>query len=184
MGRMAVLALVTSGSACQGHGMGIEPRYEGCATDESWVVLDDYVGTGRVRTDAARAAVFTAPKSGDAPSAQRSLVVRFQPAQNMPGTEGGDATCAQANLASVGRALRPSHLPPVSGTLFDLKMLVGGDVIERVLTTRQTVTFAAETMQKGAGQRVTWVLTSAKLLQNEVAEGPFAGEQLTLSVTP
>lgn len=176
-------ALLLGFTACHGSGSGIEPAYEGCVTDENWVTMDDYIATNRVKADPQAAPQWIEPTQGAALSSGSPAVFRFQPSVANGGSPNGDATCPQFRPSQRG-GLRVLHLPAVSGTIFDLQFSVDGAVAYRVLTTRQSVSVPAATLASWAGKRVSVALYSARLLTNEVVEGPYRAASREVQVSP
>lgn len=163
---------------CHDAGVGPEPSYEGCATDENWRTMDDYIKSSRVKTDAGSVPKWLEPADGASAPAATPVVLRFQPSAGNGGSDNGDATCPQFQPSG----LHGLHLSPVSGTVFDLHFRVDGADVYRILTTRQKTAVALETWKGWAGKRVSVDLYSAKMLSNDVVEGPFKSS-LTISVT-
>lgn len=181
---LPVLALIAGLSGCHEHGTGPEPSYEGCSTDENWVTFDDYISTGRTKTDAQLVPVWLEPASGATPPSSTPPTFRFQPSQTVPGTANGDASCAQFSPQRRPGVAVPLHLAPVSGTVFDVHFAVDGADVYRVLTTKQSTSVPSAVWKGWAGKRVAVSLYKARLLNNEVAEGPFRAAPLELTVGP
>ncbi|MFO0572652.1 MAG: hypothetical protein U1A78_01520 [Polyangia bacterium] len=183
---LLLAACCTAGGlvGCSEHtGLGPAPAYEGCATDENWVTFDDYITTARIKTDAASSPTWLEPTSPAALSGTSAPSLRFQPSPSVPGSANGDASCPQ--FTPQRRAgVTPLHLPPVSGTTFDVHFAVDGADAFRVLTTRQSTSVPLAIWKGWAGKRVTVTLYSARLLKNEVVEGPFRAAPLEISVSP
>lgn len=181
---LPLLTLLLGAAGCHEHGTGPEPSYEGCATDENWVTFDDYISTGRTKTDAQLIPVWLEPMSGTSPASSAPPPFRFQPSQTVPGSANGDASCPQFSPQRRRGVAVPLHLAPVSGTVFDVHFAVDGTDVYRVLTTKQSVGVPSATWKSWAGKRVAVSLYKARLLNNEVAEGPFRAAALDLNVGP
>lgn len=177
---------------CGGGPGTLEPAYEGCATDENWSTFDDYESTARIRSDAGQIPKWLMPSMGMAISAASPPVFAWQPSATSTGMQDGDATCPQYQPASLPlRArssglqggLKPLHMPPVSGTVYDLHFAVDGSDAYRVLTTRQRAGVAQSVWSSWSGKTVTVTLYSAKMLRNEVVDGPFLATPLSVQIT-
>ena len=59
---------------------------------------------------------------------------------------------------------------------------VASKVVYRALTTRQTTTVTAAMLTGWKGQGVQLDMVSAKLLNNDIAEGPFQAPLVTINV--
>lgn len=181
-GAVTVLCLEVTGCG-EAMGVGPEPAYEGCATDENWATLDDYITSARVQTGSASAPAFTGLQNGMSLPSSAAPTFKFQPSATLAGTPNGDATCPQfqpARRAGLGVA----HLAAVSGQVYDLHFDVGGAQAYRVLTTRQSASVPLATWQSWKGKSVTLTLYTARLLNNDVKEGPFQAPALSVTVTP
>jgi hypothetical protein len=183
---LSLTLLLCAGAGCHPQGTGPQPAYEGCATDENWVTFDDYIATGRAKTDAQAGPTWLEPAGGATLPSSAPPAFRFQPSPTVSGSANGDASCPQFSPQSLNRrtGLVPLHLPPVSGTVFDVHFAVDGADAFRVLTTKQSAGVPAATWKSWAGKRVAVTLYKARLLQNEVVEGPYRAAPLELSVGP
>lgn len=181
---LPLFAMFLGAAGCHEHGTGPEPSYEGCATDENWVTFDDYLTTGRTKTDAQLVPMWLEPMSGAMPASSAPPTFRFQPSQTVPGSTNGDASCPQFTASRRPGVAAPLHLAPVSGTVFDVHFAVDGTDQYRVLTTKQSVGVPSVFWKGWAGKRVVVSLYKARLLNNEVAEGPFRAAPLELTVGP
>lgn len=179
---LSLAAALLGLSACKG-GSGIEPAYEGCVTDENTVTMDDYIATNRVKTDAQSAPQWIEPAAGTTLPSSSPASFRFQPSAASPGSPNGDATCPQFQPSARG-GLTVLHLPAVSGTIFDLHFSVDGAVAYRVLTTRQSASVPASTWASWAGKRVSITLYSARMLKNEIVEGPYRAATREVQISP
>jgi hypothetical protein len=170
------------GAACGGS-PSFEPVYEACATDENWVSFDDYEKTGRAVSTGTNLPQWNAPQMGAMVSAASGPVFQWQPSATTAGSPNGDATCPQYQPASLP-GLQIKHLPPVSGTVYDVQFAVDGAVVYRVVTSRQRLAVPASTLSTWNGKTVTVTLYAAKMLVNEIAEGPYQAAPLQIKVTP
>lgn len=173
----------------------LEPTYEACATDENWINFDDYEKTGRVTTSGTQVPVWTAPAMGAAIAASAAPTFQWQPSASNAGTPDGDATCPQYQPASLPGGLSSGlnsglhaglhieHLPPVSGTVYDLHLSIDGSDVYRVVTTRQRAGIAQATWAGFGGKSVIATLYEAKMLVNSIVEGPYQAAALTVQVT-
>lgn len=169
--------------ACGTVAFDVEPHFEGCATDENWVTLDDYIRGGRVVRDTAQAPLWLTPGEGDGLHASDAAPFRFQPSAGLTGTTQGDARCPQFAPSSVA-GVGPRHLPAVSGTLFHVSLVSPGGTPYRVLTTRQSVRVPASIWATWVDGPVTATLLRVQLLENAVVAGPFQGDSRTFTVLP
>jgi hypothetical protein len=111
-------------------------------------------------------------------------VFQWQPSATNAGALDGDATCPQFQPASLKLSgLQIEHLPPVSGTVYDLHLAIGGNDVYRVVTTRQRAGIAMGVWSGWSGQTLTATLYEAKMLVNAIAEGPYQAAPLTVQVT-
>lgn len=179
---MAVaLPLLLSGCAELGAGLGPEPSYEGCATDENVVTFDEYLSTGRTKSEAATAPSFTAPGADAVLSPATPATFRFQPTPTIVGSATGDASCPQYQPQRADR-IAVQHLSPVSGTVFDLHVAEGEKDLYRVLTTRQSAGVPPSTWRSWAGKQLRITLYRARLLNNDLVEGPYRSAVLTVAI--
>lgn len=165
-----------------GHG-GSEATFEGCTTDENLEMMNDLIKTNRIKSDPQAEPQFTQPMAGATLPSSSPPTFRFQPSATNVGSPSGDATCPQFQPTLSG-SLKILHLPAVSGTIFDLQITVDGAVAYRVLTTQQSTSVPAGTWTGWAGKRISVTLYSARLLNNEVAEGPYRAAVRELQVGP
>lgn len=152
---------------------------EGCATDENAEAFTDYLASGRVMSDAARAPRWLEPAPGSTLAAAMPATLRWQPSPTDAGRPNGTASCPDRCPTC---RLSPEHLPPVSGNVFELRFSAGGAEVYRVMTSLQSFTPDAAVWATWAGQGLTVDLVGAALLRNEVAAGPFRTETLRFSV--
>lgn len=183
MHRETLLAITLTLCACHGPGDGVEPSYEGCASDENWSLMDDHIRTSRINSDVQTAPQLLEPAEGATLSGGTPAMFRFQPSSSLAGNANGDASCPQFQPSRFG-GVRPLHLPPVSGTVFDLQLTVDGTVAHRVLTTRQAAAVPASKWSSWAGKRVSATLYRARMLQNEIVEGPYRAQPREFQLTP
>lgn len=160
----------------------LEPVYEGCATDENWRTFDDYITTQRITFDPANNPQVLSPMDGYTAPSSAPATFTWQPTATNAGTASGNVSCAKYQPQSLG--FHPLHEPPVSGTVYDLHLAVGGRDVYRVLTTRQRAAISPSAWQSLAGQHVKVALYSAQLLQNDVTQGPFMAKPFEIFVTP
>ena len=150
-------------------GIGREPdEYVGCSTDESWVSFDE---ASNIVSDT-EAPAFTAPATSGTTLTNVASDFAWKVTPTIAGTAAGDSarTCEQWNTG-----FATLHLPPVSGTLYDLQLSVGGEVKHRVITTLQKWKASDGVWASFAGQTVTASLRRMTVLQNHRKEGPFIG---------
>jgi len=150
-------------------GIGREPdEYVGCSTDENWVTFDEVSSI----VSNAEAPAFTAPATGGMALTNVASDLTWKVSPTIAGTAAGDSrmTCEQWNTGYA-----TLHLPPVSGTVYDLQLAVGGDVKHRVITTIQKWKASDSVWASFAGQIVTASLRRMTVLQNDRKEGPFIG---------
>ena len=111
-------------------------------------------------------------------------VFQWQPSAASAGAPDGDATCPQYQPASLPGRLTTAHLPPVSGTVYDLHFAIDGSDVYRVVTSRQRAGVPMNVFAGWSGKTVTATLYSAKMLINSIAEGPYQAAALQFQVTP
>lgn len=163
-----------------------EPNYEGCATDENWSTFDDYESTARIKMDAGQVPKWLTPTMGMMVSASSPPTFTWQPNASTAGMQDGDVTCPQfqpASLHVLSSGLKPLHEPPVSGTVYDLHFSVDGSDAYRVLTTQQRAGVAASLWSSWSGKTITVTLYEAKMLRNDVVEGPYVASPLNVQIT-
>jgi len=185
--RSALLLTLTLTTACSSP-PSFEPVYEACATDENWITFDDYEKTGRVTDSGSSIPLWVAPAMDAAVAAATAPVFQWQPSAGNAGTPDGSSTCPQFQPAALGGtgsgALRITHLPPVSGTVYDLHFAIDGSDVYRVVTTRQRAGVPQNTLGGWSGKTVTATLYEAKMLNNSIVEGPYKAAPLRFKVTP
>jgi hypothetical protein len=179
---LSLLLLAPLAGACHDDGdamgAGREPdEYVGCAADENWPTFDE---VSDIVSDA-DAPKLTAPALAVAlPSSPPDFTWDVSP--TISGTPNGDVanTCEQFNTG-----FATLHLPPVSGTIYDLQLLVGNEAQHRVITTLQKWKASQTVWSTLAGKTVTIKLRRMTLLQNDRKEGPFiATSNPSFTVTP
>lgn len=174
-------------AACSGS-PSLEPTYEGCANDENWVTFDDYEKTGRVTETGSSIPVWMMPAVDAMVSAAAAPVFQWQPSAGNAGTPDGSASCAQFQPTALsgarGGGLHITHLQPISGPVYDLHFTVDGSDAYRLVTTRQRTSVPASVLGGWSGKSVTATLYGAKLLNNEIVEGPFKAAPLRFQVKP
>lgn len=157
-----------------------EPSFEGCATDENWMALDQHAGVGAVAPSPDGPPIFLAPAPGATLPAAESALFRFAVTQKDTTKESGDAACPQYQPR--GFPAKPSHLPAVTGTLFDLRFTSGGEPIHRVLTTRRFASLPPARWRALGGAQLQVFLSYARLQNNAVIAGPYAADPLAFSI--
>jgi len=174
----AVLSILQS---CDSHGgTGREPdEYTGCAADEQWRLFDDE--DKNAVADATQAPILVTPATTTTRAADAPPVFSWTRAgTSNPGATLGDVPhengpdcnncCPQWN----GGALGTLHLPPISGTVYDLQFLVDGKVAWRALTTLQEYKpTAAAWAAITAGASFDLKIVRIVVLRNDAKEGPF-----------
>lgn len=182
---IGLVGLLSLAGACHGVTT-LEPVYDGCATDENWRTLDDYVSGEfvRIKLDAGSVPQWLQPLGSGAVSAAAMPGFSWRPSLADAGQPNGTVTCEQ--YKPTRRGTGPLHLPAVSGNLYDLHFSVGGKDLYRVMTTRQQAAVPREVWATWVGKSVRVDLYRAQLLLNDVADGggPFQAQALTLTVTP
>ena len=149
-------------------------EYVGCATDEAWALFDDVPAI----IDDAQAPRLVSAVSG-AMLASTPVDLTWQATPTSTGAPMGDiaSSCPQWSLGYT-----TLHLPPVSGTLYDLQLSSGGEVKHRVLTSLQKWTASADTWRRLAGGTLEVRLARIVVLDNDRKEGPYTAA-LAPSVT-
>jgi hypothetical protein len=182
MKTIVTLVLAALAAGCQATPPQREPdEYDGCATDENWRTFDDKETTHQVTVDDSQAPSYSTP-AGNGMSFPSSAPATFawNLTPTLPGKPTGDATCTRC--PSCGPLL-PSHLPPVSGDVFDLQFSTGGTVVYRVITTLQTWAASTAVLSGWSGKQISLATVRVTLSVNDVTEGPFeASSPLTFSV--
>ena len=156
--------------------VGREPdEYVGCSTDENWATFDDVPDT----VSDSEAPTVTAPTSGALPSTPVNFT--WRQSSVAAGVAMGDvaSTCEQWSTG-----FTTLHLPPVSGTVYDLQISSGGVVKHRVITTLQKWTASAADWSVLHGQAVEVKIRRMVLLNNDRKDGPFvSGKPFTATVS-
>jgi hypothetical protein len=176
-------------AGCGNSSTGREPdEYTGCGTDETWRTFQDQEPTATVVDS--MAPQVTMPASGASVSASAQLVVQWQQDPNDVGAPVGDVPhdgpacnncCPEYNTGS----LTTLHLPPISGSAYDLQLIVDGQVAWRVITTLQEWGVPPATLSSWKGKTVTLKIWRMAVLRNDIKDGPYiAAAPLTFSVTP
>ena len=150
-------------------------EYLGCATDENWKTFDE---TAEVVSDADAPQVDAPPAGSPATPPELTWVV----SPTIAGSPNGDVatSCEQWNTG-----FAPQHLPPVSGTVYDLQLAVGGIVRHRALTTMQRWRATPEVWGSFDGAEVALRIRRMTLTQNAAESGPFvAHAPMTFTVAP
>jgi hypothetical protein len=189
MKTFALLTFLIAAAGCTNSTTGREPdEYTGCGTDETWRTFQDQEPTAMVSD--AMAPQITMPAAGASVSASSSVVLAWQQDPADPGMVGGDvphdgpacvSCCPEYNTGS----LTTLHLPPISGSAYDLQLSVDGKVAWRVITTLQEWGVPAATLSSWAGKTVTLKIWRMAVLRNDIKNGPYlATAPFTFSVTP
>lgn len=171
--------MVLLASACGGATLAKrEPdEYVGCATDEIWPLFDEATDL----VDDSQAPLILTPSDG-ASLPSTPVDVTWQVTPTIVGEPQGDiaATCAQWNTGYT-----TLHLPPVSGTIYDLQLVSGGEIKHRVLTSLQKWAASADTWTHLAGDSIELHLTRLTVEQNDPEAGPYApSTSPTISISP
>jgi hypothetical protein len=180
------LAFALTLAACHDHtGNGREPdEYTGCSSDEQWRLFDDEDKNAVV--DATQAPLVSAPAMSTLAASSPPPVFTWTRAGSDPGSSLGDVPhengpgcdncCPQWN----GGALGPLHLPPISGTVYDLQFTVDNKVVWRVLTTlQQWKPTDAAWRAITAGSSLELEIVRLVVLRNDPREGPFVAPEPT-----
>jgi hypothetical protein len=176
-------------AGCTNSSTGREPdEYTGCGTDETWRTFQDQEPTATVAD--AMAPLVTMPAAGASVSAAAGLEVTWQQDPNDVGAPDGDvpyngpacmSCCPEFNIG----ALTTLHLPPISGSAYDLQLTVDGKVAWRVITTLQEWGVPSATLASWKGKTVTLKIWRMAVLRNDVKDGPFiATTPFSFMVTP
>lgn len=170
----AALVSLCLAAACGGEGehsatgAGREPdEYVGCAADEHWPSFDD-ASDDVSDSDAPQ---LTAPSSTAAVALVPVPDFTWRASAGIAGTTAGDIPmdCAQWNTG-----FSTLHLPPVSGTVYDLQVSIAGKLEHRVITSLQRWTPQASLWASWAGKSLSIRLRRMTLLENDRKEGPYA----------
>jgi hypothetical protein len=162
-------------AGCHDHasGTGREPdEFTGCGTDENWRTFSDQEPTSTVAD--ATAPLITAPMAGATVPAATPVKITWQQDPNNVGAPEGDvdhspSACPQYNTG----ALSTLHLPPISGSAYDLQFTVDGQVAWRVITTLQEWGPTAALWSSWKGKTVSLQIWRMELLRNDVKQGPY-----------
>jgi hypothetical protein len=162
----------------------LEPVYDACASDENWRTFDDYETTGRVENDPSNDPMWLMPMMNAVVPSAMPAIIQWQPTMTDPGMMYGDAVCPQFQPGSIsGLSATPLHLPPVSGTVYDLHFAMNGTDVYRVVTTQQQEAAPIASWSGWAGKTLTLTLYKAQMLMNEVVTGPYQSSPLTLQIS-
>ncbi len=179
MRQLACVVISLSLVGCGGGTTSREPdEYTGCASDEHWRTFEDQAKQTMVSD--AMAPLFTSP----APEATLTtkVLLAWNQDPNDVGQKDGDVPymgvgcnncCPQFNTGS----LSTLHLPPISGSVYDLHFTVDGSVVHRVITTLQEWGPSDSLWASWAGKTVTVQIWRLILLQNDVKAGPYTPTQ-------
>ncbi len=174
MKRIFLMLTILVAAGCGGTSTtGREPdEYTGCASDETWRTFADQEPAG-IKDDT-KAPLVTAPAAGATVSAAAGLKLTWQQDPNDVGAPDGDVphdanSCPEYNTGALGTL----HLPPISGSAYDLQFTVGGQVAWRVITTLQEWGAPAATLAGWQGKSVSLQIWRMSVLRNDVKEGPY-----------
>ncbi len=152
-------------------------EYTGCGNDEHWRTFDDQAKA--VVIDDNLAPLFTAPiPTAPLPFATRPTFAWKQdpnnlgmPTGDVPYMNGPGCTncCPQFNRGALGT----SHLPAISGNIYDLQLFVEGALQHRVVTTLQEWAPSEKLWSSWRGRAVTLTIYRLTLLKNDVKAGPY-----------
>lgn len=149
----------------------LEPVYEGCATDENWVTLDQQAASPvpamQVRPE--NTPTWMSPSAGAELDSQQPTLFRFAAQPEEAVSDSGDAVCPQYQP----RGLGSRHLPAVTGTLCDLRFARDGQPVHRVLTTRRVTSLPRSLWQTLAGSWLDVSLRCVRLQKNQISAGPY-----------
>ena len=177
MTKYLCVALLLSLAGCGGSASNREPdEYTGCGSDENWRTFEDQEHLATVAD--ATAPTVTSPAAGATIASADKVKLTWQQDANDPGAPDGNVPymgpgcnmcCPQFNTGS----LSTLHLPPISGSVYDLQFTVAGKVDHRVITTIQEWTASDAVWASWKGKSVELKIYRMALLQNEPKEGPF-----------
>lgn len=167
-----LLTLALAGCADPSTIPSLEPVYEGCATDENWVDLDQLASASpgsETPTSPESTPTWMAPSAGAELDSQRPVLFRFAAQPEEAVSDSGDAVCPQYQP----RGLSSRHLPAVTGTLCDLRFARDGQPLHRVLTTRRVTSLPRSLWQAMAGSWLGVSLLCVRLQKNQISAGPY-----------
>jgi len=141
-------------------------EYAGCATDENWPLFDENPDI----VDDTQAPLVTSPHDG-ASVPGTPVDVDWQVTPSDVGDEAGDIATSCAQWSTGYTTL---HLPPVSGTIYDLQLVAGGQIRHRVLTSLQKWTASEATWKQLAGETVSLHVTRIDVSGGDLQDGPYA----------
>jgi hypothetical protein len=165
LNRIALCLLASSLAACGGGTALREPdEYVGCATDENWATFDDVADT----VSDSQAPQLLTPTSTALPNTPVDFTWHASAA--IDGTAMGDvaSTCEQWNTG-----FTTLHEPPVSGTVYDIQISIGGDIKHRVITSLQKWTASADAWSQLAGNPISVKIRRMQILNNDRKDGPY-----------
>ncbi len=140
-------------------------EYTGCATDELWETFD---GAREIVSDA-DAPVLIDPSPEAALGATPPDFV-WHASPTVDGAPAGDVAMSCSQWSPGFSTL---HLPPVSGTVFDLQLSAAGALRHRVLTTLQRWRASDEVWRAFAGARLSVRVRRMVVLLNAREAGPY-----------
>jgi hypothetical protein len=183
-------ALMACLAACDDHGhVEGEPEFTGCGTDENWRTFDDQEQLNTPMTTA-DSPVVTAPAAGATVAFAAPITIHWQPSANDAGSADGNVPhdgpgCNNCCPQWTRGGLTTSHLPPISGDVYDLRFTVDGSEVWRTVTTLQAWAPdpATDAWSKMRGKTVSLMIWRMSVLRNDVKMGPFAtGTAFTFTV--
>jgi len=171
-----LFALLVTLAGCGASGNREPDEYTGCGSDENWRAFEDQEHLATVSD--ASAPLVTSPAAGATVPSSTTVKLTWQQDPNDPGQPDGDVPymgpgcnqcCPEFNTGS----LSTLHLPPISGSAYDLQFTVDGQVVWRVITTLQAWGPSDTLWSSWKGKTVSLVIYRLELLRNDVKQGPF-----------
>jgi hypothetical protein len=163
-------------SGCGGSTVLREPdEYVGCGTDEHWRTFDDQERNS-VIADVTGPAITAPDLTMTQPQTPKPIFTWNQD-PNDAGDDLGDVPhadgpgcnecCPEWNMG----ALSSTHLPQVSGNVYDLQFSSGGSVVHRVVTTLQEWTATDSVWSSWKNKSLSLRIYRMDLLSNDVRPG-------------
>jgi hypothetical protein len=151
----------------------LDPEYTGCGTDELLQIFDEQ--EARAIFSDTMAPVVLQPTAGATVAYSPKTIMRWEQTTTSTGQDTGDvdSSCEQWTLG----AIRPLHLPPVSGDAYDLQFTVDSRIDHRVITTLQEWAAPDEVWARWRGKSVSVKIYRAVVQTNDVRQGPFVSPQ-------
>lgn len=162
---VALMMLAACGGEEEAKGTGREPdEYLGCAPDELWPTFD--VQRAAAATDAATAPTLIAPDVAATLPKETAPIFSWLKKPGATATPDGDvpSSCAQWTRG----AIDTQHLPPISGTAYDLELTVAGAATYRVITTLERWKPPVAAWQALAGKTVTLTIWEMPIKNNDL----------------